>query len=106
MHVELGAMVAPLSVTEVSPLFPLTEAPNPHPTDNVGETGLARKTPMGKSSVSDAFVSVVAKSLLLIVIDSRLVWPAQIMLGVKDLATVGGRITPTRSVARASNLFE
>src|SRR5687768_17282246 len=55
VQVELGATVALLSVTEVPPLAALKEAVAPQPV-KLGETGLARKTLVGRVSVSDTWV--------------------------------------------------
>ena len=82
-------MVALFRVTDVPPLTALKEAEAPQPL-KLGETGLARKTFAGRVSVREACVRVVLKSLFAITMDSWLVWPAQIVLGLKLLATVGG----------------
>lgn len=82
-------MVALFRVTEVPPLTALKDAEPPQPA-RLGETGLARKTLAGRLSVIEAWVSVVLKSLFAITIDNWLVCPAQMVLGLKLLATVGG----------------
>jgi len=53
VQVEFGAMVALFRVTEVPPLTAVKEAEAPQPL-KVEETGLARKTLAGRSSVSEA----------------------------------------------------
>ena len=58
VQVELGAMVALVSATDVPPLTALTVAEEPHPV-RIGDTGFARKTSAGRLSVSEAWVRVV-----------------------------------------------
>ena len=58
VQVEAGAIVPLFKATEVPPLTAATEAEPPHPV-NVGETGLARKTLVGRVSVIEALVRVV-----------------------------------------------
>jgi len=105
VHVELGEIVPLFSVTEVPPLTAVTEAEPPHPV-RVGATGLARKTLAGRLSVSVVWVRVVLRSLFLITIDSWLVPPTQMGLGVKLLVTEGGWIPVTFKVALAGVVFE
>jgi hypothetical protein len=88
-----------LRVTEVPPLAAVTEAEPPHPV-KVGETGLARKTLAGRLSVREAWVRVVFAPLVM-VMDNRLVPPAQILLGLKLLLTEGSPLAVTFKVALA-----
>ncbi len=89
VQVEPGAIVPLFKVTDVPPLTAVTEADAPQPL-RAGETGLARKTLAGRSSVKEACVKVILESLLLITIDNWLISPAQIVLELKLLRTVGG----------------
>lgn len=94
VQVELGVMVPLFSDTDVPPLIAVNEAEAPHPV-NVGETGLARKTSVGRLSVSETWVKGVLGSLFLMTMESWLVPPIQIVLGLKLLLTerVGRRAT-------------
>src|SRR3712207_2228942 len=69
VQVELGGIEALFNVNEVPPAAAASDAEGPHPL-SVGETGFARKTPAGRSSVRDTWVSVVLVSLLLITMDN------------------------------------
>lgn len=89
MQEELGAMLPLLNVTDVPPATAVTEAEGPHP-EVEAFGGFARKTFAGRLSVMAAWVSVVLAALLLILIVSSLVAPAQIVDGLKLLLTVGG----------------
>jgi len=88
VQVEFGAIVALFSVTVLPPLTAVTEAEPPQPA-RAAETGLARETLAGRLSVIEAWVSVVPGSLFVIAIVNWLVCPAQIVLGLKLLVTVG-----------------
>ena len=58
VQVELGVIVPLISDTDVPRLAAVNEAEAPQPV-NVGETGLARKTSIGRLSVSETRVKVV-----------------------------------------------
>lgn len=58
VQVEFGAMLPLFKVTEVPPIAAESVAEAPHPL-NVGETGSARKTLGGRSSVNDAPVNAI-----------------------------------------------
>src|SRR5215217_1417397 len=105
VQVEFGAIVPLCNVTAVPLLTASAEAEFPHPL-KAGETGLARKTSVGSLSVREACVKVIVESLLLITIDSRLISPAQIVLELKLLRTLGGRTPPTCNVALAGSVLE
>ena len=85
---EDGAMVPLFRVIELPPGLAIREAEPPQPV-RVGETGFARKTLAGRSSVSEAWVRVVLGRLFRMTIVRRLVAPAHIVLGLKLLLTVG-----------------
>jgi len=100
LQVELGAIVLLFRVNDVSPLTAVSEAEAPQPV-NVAETGSARKTFVGRVSVSEACVRLVVVRLFLITTVSRLVAPAQIMFGLKLLLTEGVGVPVTFRVALA-----
>ena len=100
VQVELGAIVPLFSDTDVPRLTAVNEAESPHPV-NTGETVSARKTPSGRLSVSETSVNVVLSSLFLITMESWLVPPIQIVLGLKLLFIEGIRLTATFKVALA-----
>lgn len=100
VQVELGAIVPLFIDTDVPPLTAVNEAEAPHPV-NVGETGLTRKTPVGRLSVSETWVNVVFGSLFLITMESWLVPPAQIVPGLKLLLMEGTGLAATFKVALA-----
>lgn len=100
LHVEFGAMVPLFRVNDVPPGTAVNDAEVPQPV-NTGETGSARKTLAGRSSVSEACVRLVVGRLFLISIDRRLVAPAQIVFGLNLLLTVGVGAPVTLSVALA-----
>src|ERR1044071_6988047 len=105
VQVEFGAIAPLFNVTEAPPLTASIDAELPQPL-NAGETGLARKTLAGRSSVSEAWVRVIEESLLLMTIDSRLISPAQMVLELKLLRMVGGRTPPMCNVALAGSVLE
>lgn len=100
VQVELGAMVPLFSDTDVPPLTAVNEAEVPHPV-NVGETGLARKTSVGRLSVSETWVKVVLGSLFLITMESWLIPPIQMVPGLKLLLMEGIGLPATFKVALA-----
>ena len=99
-QVELGAIVPLFSDTDVPRLTAVNEAEAPHPV-NEGETGLARKTSVGRLSVSETWVKVILGSLFLITMESRLVPPAQMVPGLKLLLMEGTGVPATFKVALA-----
>lgn len=99
-QVEFGAIVPLFSVTDVPPLTAVNEAESPHPV-NAGETGLARKTSVGRLSVIETCVKAVLKSLFRILMASWLLSPIQTVPGLKLLLTVGIGLPATFRVALA-----
>jgi hypothetical protein len=93
-------MVPLFSDTEVPPLTAVKEAETPHPV-NVGEIGSARKTLVGRVSVSETWVKVVIGSLFLITMESWLVPSTQIVPGLKLLLMEGTGLPATFKVALA-----
>jgi hypothetical protein len=65
VQVVLAGILPLLRVTVVPPLTAVIEADPPHPV-NVGETGLARKTLAGRSSLREAWVKVVFEPLVIV----------------------------------------
>lgn len=104
VQVEFGRIVPLFKVTEVPPPTALTEAEAPQPV-NVGAGGLARKTLVGRLSVSEACVNVRLESVLVITMLKRLVCPTHTVFGLKLLLTVGVPAGLTRSVALAGVVF-
>jgi hypothetical protein len=100
VQVELGAIAPLFSDTDVPPLTAINEAESPHPV-NVGETGFARKTSVGRLSVSETWVKVVLGSLFLIKMESWLFPPIQIVPGLKLLLIEGIGLPATFKVALA-----
>lgn len=100
VQVELGVIVPLISDTDVPRLAAVNEAEAPQPV-NVGETGLARKTSIGRLSVSETRVKVVLDSLFLITMESWLVPPVQMVPGLKLLVMEGIGIPATFKVALA-----
>ena len=100
VQVELGAIVPLFNDTDAPPGTAVNKADAPQPV-NVGETGLAKKTSVGRLSVSDTCVKVVLGSLFLITMESWLVPPAQIVPGLKLLLMEGLGLPATFKVALA-----
>ena len=68
--------------------------------------GLARTTPAGRVSLKEVPVRFVFVSLLLIVMDSVLTFPIDIVFGAKPLLNVGGVTATTVNVALAGVVLE
>jgi hypothetical protein len=100
VQVESAAIVPFVSVKDVPPGAALSEAEFPQPV-RVGETGSARKTFAGRLSVIAAWVRLALVRLFRMTTDNRLVWPAQIVLGLKFLVTEGMGLPVTFKVALA-----
>jgi len=104
VQVEPGAIAPLFSDTDVPRLTAVNEAEAPHPV-NEGETGLARKTSVGRLSVSETWVKVVLGSLFLITMESWLVPPVQMVPGLKLLLIEGIGVPATFKVALAGLVF-
>lgn len=101
MQDELGAIVPPVIEIDVPPAAGVGEKlGEPHP-DVVTLGGLARTTLAGRLSVMEACVRLLPDSLLVITMESWLVCPAQMVLGLKLLLTVGSGLPATFNVALA-----
>lgn len=92
-----GGIEPLLRVTVVPPETALTDPPH----EFVRLTGFARKTLVGRLSVRDTPVSVLPSSLFLITMESSLVSPAHIVVGLKFLVTEGVGFPVTFKVALA-----
>jgi len=100
IQLALGAMLPLFKVTAVPPLTAVTEAEPPQPVRFVAG-GLARATFAGRLSVSVACVKLRPASLFVITMESWLICPAQIVLGLRLLLTEGVGLPATFSVALA-----
>lgn len=104
VHVEFAAMTELPRITDEPPLIAVNEAELPQ-FDNVDETGLARTTLDGSSSISDACVRAIVGSSFLIRIVNALICPTSMVLGEKLLFNVGARTISTCRVALAGVLL-
>jgi len=101
-QLPLGAIVPLRSVIELPPAGAVSDADPPQFCKELaGKAGDAITTSVGKVSVRETWVNVPATLVLLIVIVSTLVSPIQIVLGTKDLVTVGAATPTTVTVALA-----
>lgn len=101
LHVAPAAIVPPLSATDVPVGEGVTVPVQPL---NAGEGGVAKNTPVGRSSVRVVPVKVVF-ALFTIVMVNWLTPPANMLVGLKLLLTEGIPVPVTFKVARASVAF-